>query len=370
MELLHLPAALRRTLFNQRPGAFNTFSRELSTAFPIFSQAKTTTSVDSDSGSLDLDDLTPDNVLSPKQQDKKSGPSDLPKGTQPNLLRLTSTNLNSYVTTNPPNLDQLRHAESYFHKYPPQVLYTSPLFRTIPPSPFPEVAFFGRSNVGKSSVLNALFGRPKEKPAHVSKQPGRTRTMNGFGIGSPPIPKDQGGEKWKAYLPGGLVVVDMPGYGHGSLGQWGVEIQKFITNRKQLRMVYVLVNSEYHPKESDLKLLMLLRNEGIPHQIVMSKVDKILYPQSKVPSELTLHKQLKRLEIRRKEVMDNVDKAAKKEGASRGVMLRDVLCVSGYKSLGYNGGKPKMIGVDELRWSILTACGMEGVAEERASKKR
>ena len=370
MELLRLPAALRRALLSQRSGAFNIASRELSTASPIFTQANTKPSVDGDHGSLDLDDLTPDNVLKSKEQETKPGPSNLSQGTQPHLLPLKTTTLNSYVTTNPPNLDQLRHAESYFHKHPPQILYTSPFFRTIPPSPFPEVAFFGRSNVGKSSVLNALFGRPKEKPAHVSKQPGRTRTMNGFGIGSPPIPKDQGGEKWKAYLPGGLVVVDMPGYGHGSLGVWGQEIQKFITNRKQLRMVYVLLNSDHHPKESDFKLLMLLRNEGVPHQIVMSKVDKILYPKSKAPTQHALHKQLKRLEVKRKEFLYNVDEAAKKEGANRGVMVRDMLCVSSMKSLGYNGGKPKMIGIDELRWSVLTACGMEGVAEERASKKK
>lgn len=82
----------------------------------------------------------------------------------------------------------------------------------------PEVAFLGRSNVGKSSLLNAIMGK---EMCWTSSKPGRTREMNAFGIGG-----TKGGESK-------IVLLDMPGYGKASRTEWGAEIMKYLQGRKQ-----------------------------------------------------------------------------------------------------------------------------------------
>lgn len=119
-----------------------------------------------------------------------------------------------------PISSQLRQADQFFRTHNPELLYSSEKFRTVKESEVPEVAFLGRSNVGKSSLLNALMGR---KMCHTSKEPGRTRTMNFFAVGGP----DGSGN------PGRLVLLDMPGYGKGSQNHWGSEILKYLARRKQ-----------------------------------------------------------------------------------------------------------------------------------------
>ncbi|KAM3416786.1 hypothetical protein BST61_g8378 [Cercospora zeina] len=216
----------------------------------------------------------------------------------PKLLKRSPETLNAYTISQPPAPSDLILSRSFFTKHHPEILYSSPHFRTLPPSPFPEVAFLGRSNVGKSSLLNALFGRPRSDIARVSKKPGKTRTINAFGVGGTGLvgSKAKGpardrsgneistkGETWKRWGPGGLLVVDMPGYGSGSREEWGGEIMKYLENRKQLRRTYVLVDAEHGLKQTDVQLLVHLRKQGIAHQVVLSKVDKLLYPDSKFP---------------------------------------------------------------------------------------
>jgi len=126
-------------------------------------------------------------------------------------------------------------------------LFSSPKFRELPLSSVPEVVFLGRSNVGKSSLLNALVHRTGLKLANVSSKPGRTKTLNAFGVGG------EGGVRWSRTIQkekadgdeneeqqramwvgkGGLVVLDMPGYGKGSREAWGKEIIKYLYQRKQ-----------------------------------------------------------------------------------------------------------------------------------------
>ena len=91
-------------------------------------------------------------------------------------------------------------------------------FRTTPNSFEPEVAFVGRSNVGKSSLLNRVMGK---EMCWTSSKPGRTREMNAYGVGG-----TKGGESK-------VVVLDMPGYGRGSRPEWGWEILKYLCGRKQ-----------------------------------------------------------------------------------------------------------------------------------------
>lgn len=132
--------------------------------------------------------------------------------------------LSFHRDTNPPTPKQRRYAEQFFLRQPPKILYSSPTFRDVLRGGVPEVTFLGRSNVGKSSLLNRLMGKDL---CHTSKNPGRTKTMNFFAVGG----EDEQGNA------GRITVLDMPGYGHKSRAEWGKEIMKYLAGRKQ----YVIV---------------------------------------------------------------------------------------------------------------------------------
>jgi GTP-binding protein len=123
-----------------------------------------------------------------------------------------------------------------------------------------EVAVVGRSNVGKSSLINALAKR--EGLANTSKTPGRTQLLNCF------------------VLPDGETMVDCPGYGYAKVSkvqraQMAAMIERYLTDRDPLVMVMVLVDGEVGPTELDRSMLEWLRAEGLPHQIVATKHDKV-----------------------------------------------------------------------------------------------
>ncbi|MEM7425812.1 MAG: ribosome biogenesis GTP-binding protein YihA/YsxC [Pseudomonadota bacterium] len=129
------------------------------------------------------------------------------------------------------------------------------------PEPLPcEVAFAGRSNVGKSSLLNALTGR--KALARTSNTPGRTRELNYFQVGSV------------------LHIVDMPGYGYARaekalVAKWQDLIRKYLGGRPNLRRVFVLIDSRHGLKANDLEIMDLLDEAAVIYQVVLTKVDKL-----------------------------------------------------------------------------------------------
>lgn len=129
----------------------------------------------------------------------------------------------------------------------------------LPPSPR-EVALVGRSNVGKSSLLNALAGR--NQLARTSKTPGRTRLLNCFA------------------LPSGATVLDLPGYGYAKVSvkerdAWRIRLGTYLRQREPLVMTLVLVDGAVGPTALDRDLLLWLREFGLPFTIVATKHDKV-----------------------------------------------------------------------------------------------
>lgn len=135
----------------------------------------------------------------------------------------------------------------------------------LPELGLPEVAFAGRSNVGKSSALNRLLNR--KKAARVSSTPGRTQTINLFRIGE------------------SCVFADLPGYGYARVPtavqeQWKPMIERYLAERDELRLVVLLVDVRREPQEMDGMLLYALTEAGIPALVVATKVDKLKKQQA------------------------------------------------------------------------------------------
>lgn len=134
----------------------------------------------------------------------------------------------------------------------------------LPPPGLPEVAFAGRSNVGKSSLVNALTGR--KTLARVSQTPGRTQQINFFDLG------------------GQLGLVDLPGYGYNQAGKtvaatWGQAVRQFLKGRPTLRRVLLLIDARHGPNKNDRDTMTALDQAAVNYQAVLTKVDKVKPPE-------------------------------------------------------------------------------------------
>ncbi len=130
--------------------------------------------------------------------------------------------------------------------------------QSLPRTHFAEYAFIGRSNVGKSSLINALVGSPV---ARTSNTPGRTQSLNLFNL------DDR------------VMIVDLPGYGYAKVSKadalrWLERLDEYLTTRRQLKRLFILIDSRIGARPADLDLMDFCDANAIPYQIVYTKKDK------------------------------------------------------------------------------------------------
>ena len=155
--------------------------------------------------------------------------------------------------------EQLKSAEAQF-KRPITFMLSVARLEQLPDDDYAEIAFAGRSNVGKSSLINALFNQ--KKLAKTSSTPGRTQQLNFFNFDN------------KLYL------VDLPGYGYAEapeklVKQWQSILKTYLRGRPNLRRVFLLIDSRRGIKKEDLEIMKMLDEAAVSYQIILTKIDKI-----------------------------------------------------------------------------------------------
>lgn len=139
---------------------------------------------------------------------------------------------------------------------------------TLPANTQAEFAFAGKSNVGKSSLINAIMNR--KSYARVSGEPGKTQTINYYRIDA--VASDE--TKADFYL------VDLPGYGYAKVSQrerekWGKMVERYLHTSKQLRLIFLLIDMRHEPSANDLQMQEWVRYQGFTPVIIATKSDKI-----------------------------------------------------------------------------------------------
>ncbi|CAZ81522.1 unnamed protein product [Tuber melanosporum] len=231
-----------------------------------------------------------------------------------------------------PSSAQLGTAVKFFTRRQPRHMWSASKFKEICFGTAPEVAFLGRSNVGKSSLLNALLDKPL---AHTSSKPGRTRLLNAYSIAN-----------------GRGVLLDMPGYGHNSRDEWGVQVMKYLQRRRELRRAFLLVDAEHGFKGFDRLMVRTFAEHGVAFQVVLSKVDRLR------PEEL-----VGRL-VQARAVLEGDDREGEDRRAAKvSCGLGEIIGTAASPAKKRN----KRVGINELRWSIMVAMGLDDDAGVESS---
>ncbi|KAF5047016.1 putative GTP-binding protein EngB [bioreactor metagenome] len=141
-----------------------------------------------------------------------------------------------------------------------EIIMTAVKKEQYPATVVPEIAFAGKSNVGKSSMINALLNR--RSLARTSSQPGKTQTINFYNINDM------------------LNFVDLPGYGYAKVSKtekskWGAMIDTYLHNRNQLREVFLLVDIRHEPSQNDIQMYNWIKECGYTGYVIASKADKL-----------------------------------------------------------------------------------------------
>ncbi|MBR5046679.1 MAG: YihA family ribosome biogenesis GTP-binding protein [Eubacterium sp.] len=144
----------------------------------------------------------------------------------------------------------------------------------LPDNQLPEVAFAGKSNVGKSSLINALMNR--KSLARTSSQPGKTQTINFYNVNQE------------------LYIVDLPGYGYAKISRsvsekWGPMIENYLHRSRQLRMVFLLIDLRHPPTNNDIQMYRWILSNGFSPAIIATKADKV--KKSQLPKQLKILKE-------------------------------------------------------------------------------
>jgi GTP-binding protein len=145
---------------------------------------------------------------------------------------------------------------------PVAFLKSAPELKFLPDADVTEIAFAGRSNVGKSSLINALVNR--NGLARASNTPGRTQELNFFDVGAPPI----------------FRICDMPGYGYAkapikTVQKWRYLVNDYLRGRTTLKRTFLLIDSRHGVKEVDHEIMKMLDAAAVSYRIVLTKTDKI-----------------------------------------------------------------------------------------------
>ncbi len=161
-----------------------------------------------------------------------------------------------------PEDEQLAKAASKLFSGRVEFLLSAPQLKHLPDPDYPEIAFCGRSNVGKSSLINALVNR--KAIARASVTPGRTQELNFFEVGDPTE----------------FRLVDMPGYGFAKapvkvVEKWRKLVRTFLRGRVPLKRTLVLVDSRHGLKDSDRDMMTMLDEAAVGYRLVLTKADKI-----------------------------------------------------------------------------------------------
>lgn len=206
--------------------------------------------------------------------------------------------------------DQIEIARKVFAG-PIAFLKSAPALQHLPDPVVPEVAFAGRSNVGKSSLLNALTNR--KDLARTSNTPGRTQELNFFDVGTPLA----------------FRLVDMPGYGFAKapkdvVKKWRFLVNDFLRGRQALKRTLVLIDSRHGLKDVDREIMEMLDKAAVSYRLVLTKADKIK------PTEL-----------------DKIAAATAEEARKRPAAHPDILATSSETGLG----------IAELRAAVIEAIG-------------
>ncbi|KAH8557070.1 GTP-binding protein YsxC [Umbelopsis sp. PMI_123] len=233
------------------------------------------------------------------------------------MLCTTLRSISTFPKPIPPTPIQIQFANKLF-KQPATFVKSIANVEQAPRTIIPEVAFVGRSNVGKSTLINKLLNR--KGLVKTSSKPGHTRLINFFSIG------------------GQMHLVDMPGYGYRSREEWGESIMNYITSRDQLKRTFVLIDSTVGIKPADQQLFEYFDKLALSYQVILTKRDR----------------------ISTKQFQENKDKI-EADVFKNAICCYPQLLVSGQHRKGRKGVSQATTideGIQDIRWAIVNAAGI------------
>lgn len=302
--------------------------------------------------------------------------------------------LQHVVPSQLPSTASLQQASTVFTSQAPRFLYSASRFLQIPVNTHtPEVCLVGRSNVGKSTLINALAGADAElaRKAHglkartaglaiTSRIAGSTKSVNAYGFGPPSKAQriaalERAREvKERLRIERGsrserrakrdllepppqyrLIMVDLPGYGLGSEAEWGIEIQKYLSRRQMLKGAVLLIDAVAGVKEADRMVLETLRDAQVRTSVVLTKADKLVRDANEERARSRIEDVCRSVwnELRRAEA----GSATWLEGAEKGWQREIWITSAGDPDADGNG-----IGIVGVRWEI---CRLAGLVEDK-----